>query len=840
MASCQTAARGSARLPSAEQRHAQAWRIAHRAAAQGGSSAGPIRVVLSRNPASAHRQTSASGSRRNGLRRLTPLPAADRPQSFENVRTPRRGGTSVRRMSGRRISTDPSASTRVAILIVGGLVVGVISWLATGALLPSDEIDALMVQSGLLLVMLSSTIIERRFSTPAEALVNSLTGLLSVVAVARLVPPVPFLCLVGYLLVVLLASLVTVARQNSSNSVGEQPRWSRVAFRVCSELGRARVLFSVVFLTCVIFFVDDPSSPLTRSLVVFWGLYLAIWPLGVPQLIDRLLARERSGRAAVLGLLERIDSPGLARVVLLTNQECAYPRSGAVKVSTADGRTRWGVPLFSENRDGDRWGTILVSEVDCEGGGAVGTVSRGEDSQTPPVSDILSRSYGLHEPTLVGLVQENSTVGSIVVELLPGSDVTLGSLLAVVEGAETVYYQVTKGLTREEAFAGLHFGSQVAVATQVGRLSEGEFRKFRWLPSMNAPVFLARPEVSPTRPRDFVLGTIPGSALEVSGDFVTGLQEHTAVLGVTGSGKTEFAFDLIRHAVSQGVRVICVDLTAQYRPRLADLRVQTLSVTAQQESDLSAAFRAIETGAYGGADAKRAFDQMAAPIEDQINATLSSFIADPAADVGLLELVAVANTRSTMWITEKYLGGLLELGRGQQLGGPVLVVIEEAHTVMPEMNFVGDGSYDTRGTIARISQIALQGRKYGIGLLVVAQRTATVSKSVLTQCNTVISFACMDETSINYLSNVFGAEVAQTLPQLPRRYAVGYGPWIRSETPVSFEVPYSEAKASMSLAAPRGVGGTAGRASVVGPLVAGPPMAGPATNLPTQPEPPPF
>lgn len=698
-------------------------------------------------------------------------------------------------MMNQQRSSEASATTRVGILILGGLSVAAISWVSTGALLPADEVEALMVQSGLLLVMLGSTIIERHFSTPAEALVNSLTGLISVVAVARFVQDLPFWCLVGYLLVILFASMVTVARQNRSRAESLQPRWARFAFRLCSELGRARVLFSVVFLTSVIFFVADPSSPLTRLLVVFWGLYLALWPLNVPQLIDRLIARPSEDRNAVLGRLERIDSPGLARVTLLTNQDCAYPDSAPVQVSTADGRTRWGVPLFSENRDGGRWGTILVSGVACDADGPAGTVRRG-GQQIPSVSELLEESFGLASPTLVGLVQENSTVGSIRVELLPDSDVKMGTLLAVVDGGEMIYYQVIMGLTREESFAGLHFGSQVAVATQIGRMDGAEFRKFRWLPAMNAPVFLARPVPRSARPGDFILGKIPESPIQLGGDFVAGLREHTAVLGVTGSGKTEFAFDLIRHAVKNGVKVLCVDLTAQYRSRLRDLQIQTLSVTAAQEEDLTTGFRSIETGSYGGADAKRAFDQMATPIEGQITMTLSAFIADPGAEVGLLELVAVANTKSTMWITEKYLGGLLELGRSGQLTSPVLVVIEEAHTVMPEMNFLGDGGYDTRGTIARISQIALQGRKYGIGLLVVAQRTATVSKSVLTQCNTVISFSCMDETSIGYLSNVFGTEVAGTLPQLPRRHAVAYGPWIRSETPVTFEVPYSEAKAS--------------------------------------------
>ena len=79
---------------------------------------------------------------------------------------------------------------------------------------------------------------------------------------------------------------------------------------------------------------------------------------------------------------------------------------------------------------------------------------------------------------------------------------------------------------------------------------------------------------------------------------------------------------------------------------------------------------------------------------------------------------------------------------------PILVVVEEAHTVMPEVQTMGLGDYDSRGLVGKIAQIALQGRKYRVGLLVLAQRTATVSKTVLTQCNTIISFACYDDTAL--------------------------------------------------------------------------------------------
>ena len=124
----------------------------------------------------------------------------------------------------------------------------------------------------------------------------------------------------------------------------------------------------------------------------------------------------------------------------------------------------------------------------------------------------------------------------------------------------------------------------------------------------------------------------------------------------------------------------------------------------------------------------------------------------------------------------------------------MLIVVEEAHTVMPEASTMGLGDWDSKGLVGKIAQIALQGRKFGVGLLVLAQRTATVSKTVLTQCNTIISFACYDDTSLGFLSNIFGADHVALIPNLPPLHAVAFGPWVRSQQPIVFAVPFDDAK----------------------------------------------
>jgi len=108
---------------------------------------------------------------------------------------------------------------------------------------------------------------------------------------------------------------------------------------------------------------------------------------------------------------------------------------------------------------------------------------------------------------------------------------------------------------------------------------------------------------------------------------------------------------------------------------------------------------------------------------------------------------------------------------------------------------MGLGDFDSKALVAKIAQIALQGRKYRVGLLVIAQRTATVSKTVLTQCNTIISFSCFDETSINFLSNFYGRDYAELVPNLPSLHAVAFGKGIRSARPLIVEIPFDESKA---------------------------------------------
>lgn len=77
---------------------------------------------------------------------------------------------------------------------------------------------------------------------------------------------------------------------------------------------------------------------------------------------------------------------------------------------------------------------------------------------------------------------------------------------------------------------------------------------------------------------------------------------------------------------------------------------------------------------------------------------------------------------------------------------PMMLVLEEAHNFCPEKGFGGVVSTDILRTIAS------EGRKFGLGLLVVSQRPARVDKNILSQCNTQIIMKVTNPNDLQAIS----------------------------------------------------------------------------------------
>jgi len=65
---------------------------------------------------------------------------------------------------------------------------------------------------------------------------------------------------------------------------------------------------------------------------------------------------------------------------------------------------------------------------------------------------------------------------------------------------------------------------------------------------------------------------------------------------------------------------------------------------------------------------------------------------------------------------------------------------------------------------------------------------ANVSKTVLTQCNTIIAFQAFDETSFNFLGNYIGKDFVQALPNLPQYHAIVTGKAVKANIPMIIDL----------------------------------------------------
>tara|TARA_R110001592_G_scaffold238577_1_gene498354 strand:+ start:1295 stop:3400 length:2106 start_codon:yes stop_codon:yes gene_type:complete len=686
---------------------------------------------------------------------------------------------------------------RVFIMLIGLLCALLISWKFTGSPLPQDSKYALIFQNALLLIVLGSAILEHFFTKPADSMINSLMAGITMFGVYHVSPALAWWVVFSYCLFVFLISTVCVATSGGRVSGDIASVVNSRLYRPAIVLGRSRLIFSIVFLFGVYSFYSIQSE-ISVYLIVFWGVFMAIWPLKLPQLLSSISFNFQE-TVLPIGKLLRMDNPGVLRFAI--NQSTDWEKGKPLIYQRVDKSQQWVLPLYSHLNDERRIGTAMLL-------GAVEEIKTGltdghiyEFEQELDHDAVMSLLGETTQSRLIGFVAEDSSIGRIRLEVKSDGPCADGMLIWCKVGGMKIYYQISAGTTIEENLDGDKHGYQIAYAAQLGTLENGEFKKFDWLPNMNAPVFSLIDDTvdiigEAPNPNDFQFGKLPKSNIPVVGDFVGNFNFHTAVLGVTGSGKTEFAFDLIRHSVSSGIKVICIDLTSQYKGRLADLNPTDLSIQEQTSIELSQKLFDVETGTFGAPNEKKALQAFSNKLRADVDAELRTFMANDERRLGLIQLPEISNSQASIFITEIYMSCLLNIAK-ESFGDDykrVLVAVEEAHTIMPESATMGVSDFASKGLVAKIAQIALQGRKYNVGLLVLAQRTANVSKTVLTQCNSIVSFACYDDTSISFLKNMFGSSCAEMVPNLKKLQAVVFGKVVKSERPVVVEIPYDQNK----------------------------------------------
>lgn len=127
---------------------------------------------------------------------------------------------------------------------------------------------------------------------------------------------------------------------------------------------------------------------------------------------------------------------------------------------------------------------------------------------------------------------------------------------------------------------------------------------------------------------------------------------------------------------------------------------------------------------------------------------------------------------------------------------PVLLVCEEAHRYVPDT-----GLAEYASAQKAIRRLAKEGRKYGVGMMLVSQRPADVEGTVLSQCNSWLVLRLTNTVDQQHVMKFLPdnlAGLARTLPSLTRQEAVFVGDAaalparIRIRTLADNELPQSD------------------------------------------------
>ena len=573
----------------------------------------------------------------------------------------------------------------------------------------------------------------------------------------------------------------------------------RLVFRLTGIFGRGEILYTPAAVISIVGAYQDSFATIAW-LAILWILFTVARPIELIAAAWRQWGRDTVDYSAApsVGTIDRIDHPNIVRVRL--NSGSTWKPHTLHVAAMPDGHQQYVLSLFTQVQGAEVIGTgLCVAEVADKLQLPNGHVCASHDEER--TAGFIEGLSGTKGATLIGFTVENSTIGTLSFEVAASSGLAESNVVFARIGEAEVFYQILDAQTAEESFDRNPRGTHIVQAAQLGCYAvDRGFTKYPWLPVMNTPLFAARDREFPAArigDREFEIGKVPSTNIGVIASMDDLVEYHAAVLGVTGTGKTELALDIVREAVQRGVKVFCVDFTGDYRERLADLDPTFPAPTAEQGSDLEAKLFAVEAGKFGGQAEKPALKETVDALRAQTEGQVDDFLRNEANNLAIFELAEIANTKATLRLTELYLSSIMSWARQHRRARQIMLVLEEAHTIVPETRGVGF-DYDTQWVVSRIGQIALQGRKYGVGLLVITQRTALVSKTILSQCNTFFTHSLIDQTSLNFLESVYSSQHIRLIPNLGRFQFLAFGKALRAERPVLLSRPFDPEKKAAS------------------------------------------
>lgn len=601
--------------------------------------------------------------------------------------------------------------------------------------------------AGLLLLILLSIVDQPHFSKDANVFMNGVAGVVSLLPIPKTERSFFWWLFLSWSTYLVLSSYCIMLFR--SKELKQEGAALKVFSRLNREIGRPEAIFSAYFLWGV-FTQFSSNASAYRALFLFWAVFMILNLPQMSQHLSELVPKKQFAKAPLIGFLRSYSSPrtvecempatapqlppgSMARIRVRSGQIAAEGQVVDDRVLQGIRIVRFGVTSFS-----DAWSQIADASVKTP-----------KKIEIEPLSD-----EGGADTIPTGVVDPGSSIGSLRVLVNPDADLVNGEILAVDLPKKRAFYQVVAATLREQqAEENQHVQSVEVMASQLG-VWVGEMCRFEpvaWVAPAGGLVLKLQDSSDrmPVPEGQLEVGCVPNSPFPVHLNLNDIVTHNTAILGVTGSGKSYLAFWIISGLVQRGVKVFVLDVSRQHWVFL-----KSLTPTAIKTPD--------DVEAWYKSESKVGIHQFA---------TSTNY---PQTTAELVERLF------------KLLANSIKLKPGENEPAHVCIVFEEAHSLIPEWNQVaqrGDEAF-----VNRTARTVLQGRKYGLGCLLISQRTANVTKTILNQCNTIIGLQSFDQTGLDFLSNYMGTAYANVISTLPPRHAVLVGKASSSTRPILFQI----------------------------------------------------
>lgn len=425
-------------------------------------------------------------------------------------------------------------------------------------------------------------------------------------------------------------------------------------------------------------------------------------------------------------------------------------RVGETVVVSGSGANVAGLVIAETFLDGRRASRVFVPSLSrAAADGSDVAIAVGPDVLGTFSSESAELASG--KAAVVGVMSDATSADDLRVELFQDQRVDIGQLLWTTGASGRLFWQVSDAELGRQSWGGDRRRVVSVSAPQLGSWDEGlmGFQPVSKSPALADLVFSGEDigaQNAACGAGRHAVGQIPRSEFPVVVDLRQLSLHHTAILGTTGTGKTHLAFDLVHGLAESGVNVVCVDATGQYRQRFPEPEHAHVSEGAVKD--------------FLDGDKR-----------------IAVYSLDPKQN-------AIDETNKLAKAVFKWASGKPYFQADEN--ARCVLLLEEAHNYIPEGFQIDD--WRLKAAAQDTSRLLMESRKFGLGFILVSQRTAMVTKSALSQCNTVFAFQAFDQTGLDYLAGLCGSALARAIPTLPARSAVAMGRGLTSARPVIFRV----------------------------------------------------